>query len=249
MAKNFQSFYEKFHKNTKFQKRIIKPRNFTYRLVLEAINPYLNHRKKFLDIGCGAGTLSFYVANKGNYVKGIDISSRTIKICRINAERLGLNKNIYFQAADFLKIKKSEKFDYVLCNEVLEHLDDDKKTILKIYNELKDNGIAIISVPSKDAPLLKFNFMKEKDRDMGHLRRYNSEELTNLLKMNNFSIIKTIKNEGIIRNLLFITWLGNQIIRIANKLGFVSDILTFFDDITLKLLGESNIIVIAKRWE
>ena len=38
-------------------------------------------------------------------------------------------------------------FDYVMCNHVLEHVDDDKKAMREIYRVLKPGGFAILQVP------------------------------------------------------------------------------------------------------
>jgi 2-polyprenyl-3-methyl-5-hydroxy-6-metoxy-1,4-benzoquinol methylase len=242
-----QSLYENYHKQTGFQRKLIGRKNFTYCLILNTLEPYLGNKQKVLDIGCGAGTLSFYIANKGNFVMGVDISSRAIKICNITAKKLGLGKAIVFEVGDFLKSKIRERVDLILCCEVLEHLVDDKIAIKKIFNDLKDGGILFITVPSKNAPLLRLGALKRFDRNVGHLRRYSKEQLIILLEDAGFSILKIKKTEGVLRNYLFINWTGNQIVRFANRFGIVADVLTFLDNITLKLFGESQIIVVAKK--
>ena len=68
-----------YHQKTKAQHKIIDEGNFTYRVILSIINKYLKGTKKVLDIGCGAGTLDFYLANKGHNVTGIDISEKAIE--------------------------------------------------------------------------------------------------------------------------------------------------------------------------
>lgn len=44
---------------------------------------------------------------------------------------------------------ESETFDIVLCNHVLEHVEDDRKCMREIYRVLKQNGWAIMQVPLK----------------------------------------------------------------------------------------------------
>lgn len=232
-----------------FFKRIINKRNFTYRLILDAFAPYLTDGKRVLDIGCGAGTLSFYIGSHGNYVKGVDISSKAIRACEISAKDLGIGKNVSFQVADFLKINISERFDVILCSEVLEHLVDDRLAAKKIFSNLKNDGVALISVPSKRAPLFRLGLIKGFDRQVGHLRRYTLEELVILLKEQGLRILETRKTQGILRNFLFYNFLGALPLRFANRFWIISDILTFFDNITLRLFGESQIIVVAQKPE
>ncbi len=247
MKRNLSLIYEKFYKGIKLQKRIIGRKNFTYRLILDVLEPNLTKGKQVLDIGCGAGTLSFYIASKGCYVNGIDISLKAIEACRLNAKKLNVEKNTKFQAAEFLEVEINRKFDLILCNEVLEHLINDNLAIEKIFSSLKIGGIAIITVPLQNAPLFRWGFMKKFDRSVGHLRRYNTDQLINLIKKKNFEIIEEKRIEGVFRNFLFTSRFGGQIVRIANRFAIVSDFLTFLDNITLKLFGESQIIVVAQK--
>ncbi|MBN08806.1 MAG: SAM-dependent methyltransferase [Flavobacteriaceae bacterium] len=42
---------------------------------------------------------------------------------------------------------KDNCYNLILCNHVLEHIDDDKKAMMEIYRVLKPGGIAILQVP------------------------------------------------------------------------------------------------------
>ena len=44
-----------------------------------------------LDIGCGEGFYSLYLASLGFDVVGIDLSDRAVELARQNAKRAGLN--------------------------------------------------------------------------------------------------------------------------------------------------------------
>ena len=43
---------------------------------------------------------------------------------------------------------KDEYFDLIICNHVLEHIEDDKSALNEIYRILKYNGISILQVPT-----------------------------------------------------------------------------------------------------
>ncbi len=226
------------------QKRIINERNFTYRIIFSVVNKYLKGKKKILDIGCGAGTISLYLANIGNEVLGIDISQNAINSCNESAKFLGF-RNINFERITFPDKVPSGQFDYIICSEVLEHLENDDLALKKIYALLKPEGVAVISTPSKNAPLYKLGFAKKFDERVGHLRRYTLQELVSKCKKNNFSILETKKTEGILRNFLFLNPLVGKLVRFIKF--FISDIVTFFDNISLKLFGESQIFVVVKK--
>jgi len=38
-----------------------------------------------------------------------------------------------------------------------------------------------------------------------------------------------------------------MIVRVLNRVGFLSDIVTFFDNLSIPLFGESNIIIVARK--
>ena len=42
---------------------------------------------------------------------------------------------------------KNDHFDLIICNHVLEHINEDTKAIKEIYRVLKNNGKAILQVP------------------------------------------------------------------------------------------------------
>lgn len=252
MENNLFSHYQKFHEDTKVQRNIVRRKNFTYRLIIEALEPYLNSGKKVLDIGCGSGTLSFYMAEKGIDVVAIDISAKAIETCRDSAKFLGLQKNIHFRIGDFLKSKIPKDFDLILITEVLEHLKGEGFAVEKLFKSLKIGGVVLVSVPSTNTALLKMGFtnlIKDFDNRVGHLRRYTVTKIATLLQKKGFEIIEIKKREGPLRNFLFISKWGGLIIRVANKFTTISDILTFLDDVSLKCFGESQIITVARKPE
>ena len=247
MRRNLSLFYEEFHKKIEFQKRIIGKKNFTYRNIIKVLEKHLDRKNKILDIGCGVGTLDFYLANKGFKVLGIDISKKAVEACRKNARVLGLGDRLNFERLNFPEEKPLEKFSLVICSEVLEHLKNDKKAVEVIFDLLRPGGIVIFSTPSQNAPLFRLGLTRKKDKQIGHLRRYTLEELVSLLRKQNPRILETKRTEGILRNFLFYSRGGTIPLKIANRFWIISDLFTFFDNITLKLFGEAQIIVVAQK--
>jgi SAM-dependent methyltransferase len=137
------------------------------------------------------------------------------------------------------------KFDLIVFTEVLEHLENDDLALQQIYSLLKKNGIAIVSTPSKNAPLYRLGLATQFDKKVGHLRRYTIKKLTTKCKKHGFLIIETKKTEGIIRNFLFINPTAGKFVRLVKY--SLSDLVTYIDNISLKLFGESNIFVVIKK--
>lgn len=237
--------YEEFHRNTISQRKIIKKSNFTYRILIKQIEKNLRPNIDVLDIGCGAGSISLYLAKKGLKVSGIDISINSISSCVNSAKAMQLEDKTDFRVMNFPLEYPKEKFDFILCCEVLEHLVDDVKALGVIHSLLSHNGLALVSVPSKNAPLYKLGLTKSFDQKVGHLRRYDIDELLSKSKDAGFEIMKVDKREGILRNFLFLNKVAGKLIRFIR--GPISGIVSFLDDLTIPLFGESDIIVVLRK--
>ena len=48
-------------------------------------------------------------------------------------------------------VYKDEYFDFIICNHVLEHVEDDKKAMHELYRVLKKNGYAVLQTPYSNA--------------------------------------------------------------------------------------------------
>jgi SAM-dependent methyltransferase len=238
--------YELFHSNRKSQRKIIDHNNFTYHTLLFYINRYLKFSNKVLDVGCGVGTVDFYMAKQGAKVTGLDISKNAISVAQSDALKLNVDSNIIFKVANFPSCRLDAKFDIVVCSEVLEHVQNDETAVKKIHMLLKKSGIVIASSPSINAPLYKIGTLHGFDRKVGHLRRYSPFNFRGLFERNGFRVITVYKTEGILRNFLFTNYFGGLLLKIANRHPF-SKIITFLDNLTVPLLGESNIFVIAAK--
>ncbi|MFT5753654.1 MAG: SAM-dependent methyltransferase [Flavobacterium sp.] len=95
---------------------------------------------KVLDIGCGSGTHSLYLQEKGFDVTSIDISENAIKACQLR----GL-KNAKVQ--DILTLE-NEKYDTILLlmngTGIFETLENCSKYLLKLKSLLNKNGQILI---------------------------------------------------------------------------------------------------------
>jgi 2-polyprenyl-3-methyl-5-hydroxy-6-metoxy-1,4-benzoquinol methylase len=77
---------------------------------------------KAVDIGCGEGFYSIYLASLGFDVVGIDLSERAIEYARQNANRAG--QDVSFEAMDVAACKTlGQQFDFALEWSVLHHIE------------------------------------------------------------------------------------------------------------------------------
>ena len=240
-----KQLYEKFHKTAKIQNKIISEKNFTYRNLLGVINKYIRpETKKVLDIGCGVGTISLYLAKQGANIVGIDISRKAIDSCRKSARALKLKDKAQFICSTIEQIKFTQKFDVIICSEVIEHVPKDKTFLKRIHKVLKKNGLLILSTPSINAPLYRIGLAQNFDKRVGHLRRYSWQQILGLVKKSGFTIEEVKLTEGILRNFFFLTKFG-WFIKFFR--GVISDIVTAIDNLLIQPLGESQIFIVARK--
>ncbi|AJA47259.1 methyltransferase domain-containing protein [Clostridium pasteurianum DSM 525 = ATCC 6013] len=111
-----------------------------------------NNCKSVMDLGCGTGRHSIYLANQGFKVYATDISETGLEITKSKAEKLNLN-NIEFKQHDMRNISfDNNLFDGILCLWTTGHgtLEDSRKNVNEIYRVLKPNGVVVIDYVSID---------------------------------------------------------------------------------------------------
>ena len=99
---------------------------------------------KVLDIGCGAGVLSESMALLGADVVGIDVTENMILVAKKHATKSKLKIDYRIQDINDL-VAKGEKFDVVLCMEVVEHIDNLEDFLPTCNKAVKDGGLLIIT--------------------------------------------------------------------------------------------------------
>ncbi|HSX46625.1 MAG TPA: methyltransferase domain-containing protein [Patescibacteria group bacterium] len=77
-----------------------------------------------LDIACGTGNYSVYLAQHGfNEVVGIDFSENALQIAKKNNEKFGLPiRYIFGDVTKLAEVLRKEQFDFILDYSILHHL-------------------------------------------------------------------------------------------------------------------------------
>lgn len=97
-----------------------------------------------VDIGCGGGLVSEPMARLGARVTGIDPTVRNIEIAKLHAGQSGLEIDYRSVLAEDL-VAAGERFDIVLCLEVVEHVPDVGQFAKVIRQLLAPGGLMIVS--------------------------------------------------------------------------------------------------------
>lgn len=108
--------------------------------LLETSLPFLPSRVA-LDLGCGQGTLSYFVRHKGGFWVSADEDIASLK------EAQGLLGQGLVQLSSGHLPFKDWTFDLVLCLDYLEHIEDDDRALGEIARVLKKGGEVILVTP------------------------------------------------------------------------------------------------------
>lgn len=99
---------------------------------------------RILDVGCGGGLICEPLARLGATVTGIDPAEENVKAARVHAETGGLD--IDYRAVRIEDIVAgSERFDAVMCLEVIEHVPDPAAFVAHCAAAVKPGGLLIVS--------------------------------------------------------------------------------------------------------
>ena len=139
-------FYNKVYVKGEKKHFTIKRESASLSEIKEVLKQVSWKGKKVLDVGCGTGLFAFNAAKKGAIVLGIDFSTEAIQI----AQSQYVHKNLKFEATDVNKIK--DKFDVIVSNGTLEHMDNPLKTLRLFKKHLTKNGCIITTSPNWSNP-------------------------------------------------------------------------------------------------
>ena len=98
-------------------KATLVPRPETELLIYKLIKFYKNKKINILDIGTGSGCILLSILKELNRSRGtgIDISSKAIKIAKINSENLNLQNRSKFKFSDLYEYNEG-KYDLIVSN-------------------------------------------------------------------------------------------------------------------------------------
>ncbi len=192
--KKFFWKYEFFVNN-----HVLIPRPDTEVIVEQVLKIFKNKNKiKFLDIGFGSGCilLSILKERKDFQATGVDISKHALKVCKINAHKLGVKTGIKLYNSDIDKFSLG-KYDLIISNPpYIKHLDlkylerDVKDFEPKLALDGGIDGISEIrKTIKKSSELIKYG--GKLILEIAYNQKY---EVKRLLEINGFYINSVVKD-------------------------------------------------------
>lgn len=158
----------------------------------------LNKHANVLDLACGAGSTSLYIADKYKCkVTGIDISDNLITIAKSRSKGNKQEKNISFELVDAFKMPFSDNsFDIIIAQAFFILIDNKEKALKEIYRVLKPGGflgsleLSWFKIPSQGA----YKELLENTCTTFIPRIVKFEEWEDFFKSVKFNHMKTLKN-------------------------------------------------------
>lgn len=196
-AKNAVDWHTQIAAN--FDKKYSESRNFKERYAIwtKILDKYSNRDFSVLDVGCGSGVFTFYLADKNRSVTGIDASPEMLRICREKMENAGL-RNVNFLNCNIQSMGQclEGKADMIICSSVLEYIDDLNESLETIRQSMNKDGLFIFSMPNRRSVYRKleplaFNLVGRPKYYKYVKNVCTLHEIENKLKIHGFSILES----------------------------------------------------------
>jgi len=124
-----------------------------------------------LDVGCGAGGMVAWLLERGFDARGVDSSAATIQAAQSFLASRGLEPSRVSNTPLDVLAAQDAGADNVISMDCLEHIEDDRSAFGDLVRLIKPQGRLILTVPAMMA------LYGERDRKIGHYRRYAPREL------------------------------------------------------------------------
>jgi len=131
-------------------------------------------QKDVLDLACGEGYGSSFMANIAQSVVGVDISEEAVQ----HASTKYIKSNLNFQQGSATALNFADgTFDVVVSFETIEHLAEQAEMLAEIRRVLRPNGLLIISSPNR--PIYS---EESGEHNKYHVKELDFNEFNQLLK-------------------------------------------------------------------
>lgn len=100
------------------------------------------HHRRALDIGCGAGHIGEWLAERGTSVVGVEVDPASAKQAAVTYER------VFNETIESALPKLAGPFDLIVCADVLEHLVDPWAVLAALRKLSSESTVLAASIPN-----------------------------------------------------------------------------------------------------
>ena len=212
----------------------------------------LNKITKFdtaIDIGCNSGFYTKLISDSGfKRVLGIDIVEEMIEKANRNFRFAEGDSELLCILRNAENIAPPPTYDFILCTEVIEHLDNPFKVSENIKEVLSNGGIAVISMPNAFSfpyfviRLLSILRIRKLSKGAKQHMEYPFWKIIALFKRRDIKIIEKTGYNLFLNGPLFSLVYNSRFFNIINKMNFYLSQLPI-----LKYCSQFFFIVIKKE--
>lgn len=184
---------EEYHKHTTYM-RFVDFKRLDF--IVQSLKKYSTKKDTWgLDLGCGRGNITVPLAYLGYNMMGIDISPENIRIAK-SKQITRDNPLLFIGDAENLTLERAD-FDFVVCSEILEHLNHPEYALNSIREILKEKGVLIVTVPNGYGP---YSLIYDRFRDLviskifdipltDHIQFFTLSKIKNLITEAGFDVL------------------------------------------------------------
>lgn len=148
--------------------------------IVDEFSPFLHG--DIADVGAGSGNFSqFLLRTKVESIHAFEPSARMHRLLEARYEKEERLRAVNAYVTDVVE-EYRERFDAVVYNNVMEHVEDDEAELKAVYRMLKPGGCVLIYVPALQWLYSDF------DKSLGHFRRYEKASGAQLLVKTGFAV-------------------------------------------------------------
>jgi SAM-dependent methyltransferase len=170
-------------------------------IVQQCMKKVITGEKNILEIGAGYGGMTGMLSSFGT-VNAIEPYADAASYLQAK-----LKVNTYL--GTFESFNETERYDLVTCFDVLEHIKDDRKALLKMAGLVNDKGFLVLTVPA-------YKFLWNRHDDINqHYRRYSKKGLIKKIPSN-----LKVKKVSYFNTLLFPMAILDKLVLSKNKRSY-----------------------------
>lgn len=159
----------------------------------QIIPQLIKAHSRVLDIGCNTGSLAKTLKKKKIVCDGVDINNKALRIAAKYCRKVYL-RDLYKSRLNL----GSERYDYIVFADILEHLPQPNLILLNCKKNLKKDGKVIISLPNVARIEIRLKLLFGKFEyapgilSPDHLRFFTKKSAKALIEESGFNTIKII---------------------------------------------------------
>lgn len=202
--------------------------------IISFIEKNVGKRDTILDAGCGSGFYFPYLSTRCSRLYGIEFSPEGAEMAK---KRIQPGKGEVFTGSITEAFPlESKSVDFILCSEVLEHIEELDKVLDEFLRVLKKDGKILVTVPNFS--FMSFEYLREMffTKDPTHVHRKSKREWEKALKK--FNIERSMTSSFHPSFILYALRFPDSLILAAEKLIRLLPI--------ARNLGRENIFLLSR---